>query len=111
LANDRWIDEVPDELKLNPIEEQLVARAHLSGKILHLHGKSGSFASIKGHFLLVGQDPSELLTLLPMVPEELPKVMKVVWVGSKPTNSQLEMCFTIRRDVVFQSFFMFENLF
>jgi hypothetical protein len=38
--------------------------------------------------------------MLPMLPEELPNVLKVVWIGAKPTRDQLKKCFTIRRDVV-----------
>jgi hypothetical protein len=91
LANFRWLGPVPTELlQLSWIEETLVARAHFVGKVVRLQNRSNSVMAIKGHIVLVPQDTTKLLDLLPMSPELLMDTIRVVWVGgTKPTRSAL----------------------
>src|SRR5204862_6201846 len=68
LANFRWIGPVPEELKdLTWVEEALVARSHLFGRIFLLqerqHGEP-TYSSLKGHIVLVPQDTMRLLDIL-----------------------------------------------
>ena len=83
LANSRWVGSVPDELKdLTWIEELLVARAHVVGRVVRLQDHNqASYFGIKGHIILLPQDTTLLLNLLPMSPASLPDVVRVVWTG------------------------------
>ena len=70
LANYRWIGDVPEELRdLTWIEESLISRGHLIGKIVRLQNRNAtSYFAIKGHMVLVPQDTRELVNLLPGPP-------------------------------------------
>jgi hypothetical protein len=63
LANCRWIGPVPPELQdLTWMEEVLIARAHLTGRIVRLQNRnSASHFSLKGHVILLPQDTTKLL--------------------------------------------------
>src|SRR5579859_7919451 len=67
LANYRWIGPVPLELQdLTWMEELLIARAHLTGHIVRLQNRnSTSHFSLKGHIILLPQDTTKLLNILP----------------------------------------------
>ena len=71
---------MPDELKdLTWIEELLIARAHVVGRVIRLQGrKQASYFGIKGHIILLPQDTTALLNILPMPPSALPDVLRVV---------------------------------
>jgi hypothetical protein len=72
-ANYRWIGDVPLELQgLTWLEEDLVFRAHLIGKIVRLQNRNvTSYFSIKGHMVLVPQDTRRLVNLLLSSPDSL----------------------------------------
>ena len=91
LANYRWVGQTPDELSdLTWIEEALVAHAHLVGKVVHLQNRHSSYTAVKHHLVLVPQDTSRLLDLLPMSPEFLADTIRVVWVGdTEPSCASL----------------------
>jgi hypothetical protein len=105
LANFRWIGPVPKQLKdLTWVEEALVARSHLFGRVFRLearkHGEP-TYSSLKGHIVLVPQNTMRLLDILPMSPDSLADIAHVVWVGkSKPDISKLAPQFTVRKDKV-----------
>src|SRR5205814_5441782 len=84
LADFRWIGPCPKELQgLTWIEELLIARGHLVGKVLRLQKRNASsYFALKGHVILLPQDTTRLLDLLPMALTSLPDVVHVVWVGS-----------------------------
>jgi hypothetical protein len=106
LANFRWVGAVPDELKdLTWIEELLVARAHVVGRVVRLQARNqASYFGIKGHIIFLPQDTSLLLDVLPMSPVSLPDVVRVVWTGkSAPDRDRLRSQFTVRRDVVYNA--------
>ena len=103
LANYRWIGDVPLELQgLTWLEEDLVSRAHLIGKIVRLQNRNvTSYFSIKGHMVLVPQDTRRLVNLLPSSPDSLVDNIRVVWVGkSIPNKLNLQQHFTVRTDKV-----------
>ena len=66
LANYQWIEDILEELQdLNWIEESLISRVHLIGKIVRLQNRNvNSYFAIKGHTVLVPQDTNKLMNLL-----------------------------------------------
>ena len=106
LANFRWVGPVPDELKdLTWIEELLVAHAHIVGRVVRLQARNqASYFGVKGHIILLPQDTTLLLDLLPMSPASLLDVVRVVWTGkSAPDRDRLRSQFTVRREIVYNA--------
>ena len=85
LANFRWIGPIPPELQgLTWIEELLIARAHLNGMIVRLQNRNTtSHFGLKGHVILLPQDMTRLLDILPLPPSSLSDIVRVVWVGKR----------------------------
>src|SRR5579859_7634816 len=106
LANYRWIGPVPPELQdLTWMEELLIARAHLTGCIVRLQNRnSTSHFSLKGHVILLPQDTTKLLNLLPLAPSNLPDIVRIVWVG-KPVRDidGLHDYFSVRTHKVYDA--------
>ena len=103
LANYRWIGDVPEELQgLSWLEEDLISRAHLIGKIVRLQNRNvTSYFAIKGHVVLVPQDTRKLVDILPASPDSLLDSIRVVWVGkTEPTKLNLRRHFTVRTEKV-----------
>jgi hypothetical protein len=107
LSNYRWVGDQPEELRdLSWLEELLIARAHLVGRIVRLEErKASSYFSLKGHTILLPQDTTRLLDLLPMPLSALPDVARVVWAGRKSTGNRnhLQRHFTIRTAKVYNA--------
>jgi hypothetical protein len=102
LANFRWINShVPPELQnLTWIEEMLVARAHVVGKVVRLQNRDSlGYAALKGHVILLPQDTTKLLDIL-MSPSSLSDLIYVVWVGEAPDRVKLSEYFTLRKQKV-----------
>src|SRR5436190_22636025 len=100
LANYRWVGTVPEELQgLTWLEELLVARAHLVGRVIRLEErKTTSYFTLKGHTILLPQDTTRLVDLLPISPSSLPEVVKVVWTGKSMLEKQkLWTHFTVQK--------------
>ncbi len=98
LSNYRWIGEQPEQLSdLTWLEELLIARAHLVGKIIRLEErKASSYFALKCHTILLPQDTTRLLDLLPMSLSSLPDIIRVVWAGkTSPEQSRLRTHFTV----------------
>jgi hypothetical protein len=105
LANYRWIGSVPEELQdLTWVEEALIARSHLFGRIFRLEerrNREPTYSSLKGHVVLVPQNTMRLLDILPISPDSLADIAHVVWVGrSQPEITKLAPQFTIRKSKV-----------
>ena len=106
LANFRWVGLVPDELKeLTWIEELLIAWAHVVGRVVRLQARNQtSYFGIKGHIILLPQDTTLLLDVLPMTPASLPDVARVVWTGkSAPDRDRIRSEFTVRREIIYNA--------
>ena len=105
LANYRWVGQTPDELSdLTWIEEALVARAHLVGKVVRLQNRHSSYTAVKGHLVLIPQDTSRLLDLLPMSPESLADTIRVVWVGdTEPSCASLRQALTVWKQKIYHA--------
>ena len=63
----------------------MIARAHLNGRIVRLQNRTSHFG-LKGHAILLPQDTTRLLDLLPFPSSSLPDIVRVIWVG-KPVHS------------------------
>ena len=106
LSNFRWVGPLPKELQdLMWLEEQLIARSHLIGKIIHLSARNASsYFAIKGHTILLPQVTTRLLDILPLSPASLPDVIWVIWTGKPaPEKSQLLAYFTVHRHKVYDA--------
>jgi hypothetical protein len=104
LANFRWLGSVPPELQgLTWLEELLIARAHLVGRIVRLEERRAcSYFALKGHTILLPQDTTQLLNLLPMSLSSLPDIVRVVWTGKDdPEKRNLRPSFTVRKQKVY----------
>jgi hypothetical protein len=54
--------------------------------------------------ILLPQDTTLLLDVLPMTPASLPNVVRVVWTGkSSPDRDGLRSQFTVRKDIVYNA--------
>ena len=82
LANFRWIGLVPEELKdLTWVEEALIARSHLFGRIFRLEQRRNgepTYSSLKGHIVLVSQSTVRLFDILPVSLSALADIAHVV---------------------------------
>ena len=106
LANFRWVGPTPDELKnLTWIEELLIARAHVVGRVVRLQARNqASHFVVKAHVTLLPQDTTLRLDILPMTPASLPDVVRVVWTGkSAPERDRIRSQFTVRRETVYNA--------
>jgi Helitron helicase-like domain at N-terminus len=103
LANYRWLGPVPPELQdLTFMEERVIAQATSVAVILRLQKRDpSSYEGLKGHTILLPQDTTPLVTMLPASRASLANTVNVVWVGkSVPDRDQLRRYFTIRRQKV-----------
>ena len=90
---------------LTPIEECLIAICHPVGRILKLRpgGKSSpvSYHGLKGHMIVMPQDPGPLLHILPSPDLELNSLITVIWLGKQPpTVTELKHFLQVRKDKV-----------
>jgi hypothetical protein len=90
---------------LTPVEECLIARCHPLGIILKLrpggHASPASYRALRGHFIVIPQDPEPLLEILPSPTLSLHDVMRVFWFGKQPpTYKDLSPFLLVRRHIV-----------
>lgn len=103
LANYRWVGSVPDELLgLTWLEELFISRSHQIQKVVRLGRRDAtSYFAIKGHAILLPQNTTPFLHLLPPAPSVLPDIIRVVWLGSpRPRGVDLQSHFQIRTERV-----------
>lgn len=99
----------PQVLKgLTAVEEAVIARAHPIISILKLRpGKvnpSVCYQRIRGHAVVLPQNPSPLLDLLPSAEFELHSVIRIVWASDKKhTLADLKPFASIRKAKVLQA--------
>ncbi|KAJ5654961.1 hypothetical protein N7490_001964 [Penicillium lividum] len=90
---------------LTPVEECLIARCHPLGIILKLrpggHTSPVSYRALRGHFIVIPQDPEPLLEILPSPAVMLHDVIRVFWLGKQPaTYADLSPFLLVRRQRV-----------
>ena len=87
---------------LTHAEECLIARCHPVGVILKLrpggHASPVNHHALKGHFIVIPQDPKPLLTILPSPDLHLHDVIKVFWLGERPpVKDDLKYALLVRK--------------
>src|SRR5579871_5430798 len=90
---------------LTPIEECLIAKCHPIGTILKLRpgGRASptNYNALRGHMIVIPQDPGPLLHILPSSELRLDNLIKVFWLGKNPpTNTDLKPFLSVRKDKV-----------
>lgn len=90
---------------LTPIEESLIAKCHPIGTILKLRpgGRASptNYNALRGHMIVIPQDPGPLLQILPSPELRLHNLIKVFWLGKDPpTNRDLRPFLSVRKDKV-----------
>jgi hypothetical protein len=90
---------------LTPIEEYLIAKCHPIGTILKLRpgGRASptNYNALRGHMIVIPQDPGPLLHILPSPELRLHNIIKVFWLGKNPPMStDLKPFLSVRKDKV-----------
>jgi hypothetical protein len=90
---------------LTAVEESLIAKSHPVGTILKLrpggHASPTSYNALRGHLIVIPQDPGPLLQILPSPELRLHNLIKVFWLGkAPPTNRDLKPFLQVRKDKV-----------
>jgi len=90
---------------LTAVEECLIAKRHPIGQILKLrpggHASTMNYNALRGHIILIPQDPGPLLNILPSPELRLHELIKVFWLGKyPPTNTELNPCLRVRKKKV-----------
>lgn len=69
-------------------EECLIAKSHPIGVVLKLRpghrSTPTSYHALRGHFIIIPQDPGPLLQILPSPGLQFTELIKVLWLGSRP---------------------------
>ena len=90
---------------LTPVEECLIAKCHPVGTILKLRpsGRTSltNYNALRGHMIVIPQDPRPLLQILPSPELRLDNLIKVFWLGKQPpTNQDLKPFLCVRKDKI-----------
>lgn len=86
-------------------EECLIAKSHPIGVVLKLRpgyrATPANYHALRGHFIIIPQDPGPLLQLLPSPRLQFTELIKVLWLGSRPpTDTHLEPFLVVRKHKV-----------
>jgi hypothetical protein len=106
LVNVTMCQDYPNALEdLTPVEECLIAKCHPIGTILKLRpggcSSPTSYNALRGHMILIPQDPGPLLRILPCPELKLNNLIKVFWLGKEtPMDSELRPFLQVRKDKV-----------
>ena len=106
VVNTTFCQSYPKELRdLTLVEEAFIARAHPVISILKLRpSKSGaaiSYQHIRGHAVVLPQNPRPLLDLLPSDDLVLHDIVRIVWAGDRPhTAADIHVFAKMRREKV-----------
>ena len=89
-------------------EECLIARSHPIASILKLRPNGAynpsAYNRVRGHVIVLPQDPGPLLDILPSAEVKLYDKIKVVWFGDRsPTADDLKPYLEVRKQVVYQA--------
>ena len=103
LVNVTLCQQYPSVLEdLTPVEECLIAQCHPLGIVLKLRpgGRSSpvNYRALRGHFIVIPQDPGPLLQILPSPELRLDNLIKVFWLGKKPpADTELNPFLLVRK--------------
>ena len=87
---------------LTTVEECLIAKCHPVGAILKLrpggHSSPSTYNAIRGHMIVIPQDPGPLLQILPSPELRLDNLIKVFWLGQQaPADADLKPFLQVRK--------------
>lgn len=87
------------------VEECLIAKSHPIGLVMKLRpggrASSISHSALRGHFIVIPQEPGPLLQILPSPQLQLSNLIKVFWLGKQPPSfSDLTPFLSVRKDKV-----------
>jgi hypothetical protein len=90
---------------LTTVEECLIAKCHPVGAILKLrpggHSSPITYNAIRGHMIVIPQNPGPLLQILPSPELRLDNLIKVFWLGQRaPADADLKPFLRVRKDRV-----------
>jgi hypothetical protein len=106
LVNITTCQHYPSALEdLTAIEECLIAKCHPVGTILKLRPGARSspvtYNAMRGHMIVIPQDPGPLLLILPSPKLKLDNLIKVIWLGKRaPVDADLKPFLQVRKDKV-----------
>jgi len=106
LVNVTMCQDYPSALEdLTAIEECLIAKCHPVGTILKLRpGRRAAplnYNALRGHMIVIPQDPGPLLQILPSPELRLDNLIKVFWLGKRaPADADLKPFLQVRKDRV-----------
>jgi len=90
---------------LTAVEECPIVKCHPVDTILKLrpsgHSTPACYNALRGHMIVIPQDPGPLLQILPSPELRLDNLIKVFWLGKyPPTNRDLKPFLQVRKDKV-----------
>ena len=90
------------------VEECLIARSHPIASILKLRPNdvpnAVAYNRVRGHVIVLPQDPGPLLSILPSAELKLHEKIKVVWLDDRsPTADDLKPYLEVQKQVVYQA--------
>jgi hypothetical protein len=90
---------------LTAIEECLIAKSHPVGTILKLrpggYPSPISYNALRGHIIVIPQNPGPLLQILPSLDLRLDSLIKVFWLGKRPpADRELKPFLQVRKNKV-----------
>jgi hypothetical protein len=106
LVNVTTCQDYPSDLEdLSAIEECPIAKCHPVGTIIKLRpggcSSSITYNAIRGHMIVIPQDPGPLLQILPSRDLRLDNLIKVFWFGRQaPADADLKPFLEVRNDKV-----------
>jgi len=90
--------------ELTLVEECLVARCHPIASIVKLRPRGASYDRLRGHVVVLPQEPGPLLDILPSADLVLVDKIKVIWFGDgEPTAHDLKPYLEVRKHVVLRA--------
>ena len=108
-VNTTFCQSFPEELKdLTLAEEAFIAKAHPVVSILKLKpsktSASVSYQRIRGHAVVLPQNPGPLLDILPSSNLVLHDILRIVWAGDRPhTTTDIRLFAKVKRAKVFSA--------
>lgn len=95
----------PDILQeLTLVEECLVARCHPIASIVKLRPQGATYDGLRGHVVVLPQEPGPLLDILPSAELNLVDKIKVIWFGDgTPSAEDLKPYLEVRKHVVLRA--------
>ncbi|KAH8587824.1 hypothetical protein B0O99DRAFT_640674, partial [Bisporella sp. PMI_857] len=106
LVNVTTFQDYPSVLgDLTAVEECLIAKCHPVGTILKLRPggrpSPSNYNALRGHMIVIPQDPGPLLQILPSPELRLDNLIKVFWLGKRaPADAELKPFLQVRKDKV-----------